>query len=95
VAELCFHKAHYAAQAINQLDRYKLWNQDPFFHEFVVRCPRPVAEINEALLDHDIIGGYDLGRDYPELDDHMLIAVTELNYKEDVDALVEALNEHA
>jgi glycine dehydrogenase subunit 1 len=54
-----------------------------------------VAEINEALLDHDIIGGYDLGRDYPELDDHMLIAVTELNYKEDVDALVEALNEHA
>jgi glycine dehydrogenase subunit 1 len=95
VAELCYHKAHYAAQAIDQLDRYKLWNQNPFFHEFVVRCPRPVAEINEALLDHDIIGGYDLGRDYPELDDHMLIAVTELNYKEDVDALVEALNEHA
>ena len=95
VAELCYHKAHYAAEAINQLDRYKLWNQDPFFHEFVVRCPRPVAEINEALLDHDIIGGYDLGRDYPELDDHMLIAVTELVYKEDVDALVEALNEHA
>ncbi|MEE9569840.1 MAG: aminomethyl-transferring glycine dehydrogenase subunit GcvPA, partial [Candidatus Binatia bacterium] len=61
VAELCFHKAHYAAQAINQLDRYKLWNQDSFFHEFVVHCPRPVAEINEALLDHDIIGGYDLG----------------------------------
>ena len=95
VAELCFHKAHYAAQAINQLDRYKLWNQDPFFHEFVVRCPRPVTEINEALLDHDIIGGYDLGRDYPELESHMLIAVTELNYKEEIDELVEALNEHA
>jgi glycine dehydrogenase subunit 1 len=95
VAELCYHKAHYAAQAINQLDRYKLWNQDPFFHEFVVRCPRPVAEINAALLDHDILGGYDLGRDYPELADHMLIAVTELNYKEEIDDLVEALNEHA
>jgi glycine dehydrogenase subunit 1 len=95
VAELCYHKAHYAAQEINQLDRYKLWNQDPFFHEFVVRCPRPVAEINEALLDHDIIGGYDLGRDYPELADHMLIAVTELNFKEEIDDLVEALNEHA
>jgi len=95
VAELCFHKAHYAAQAIDQLDRYKLWNQNPFFHEFVMRCPRPVAEINEALLDHDIIGGYDLGADYPELADHMLIAVTELNYKEEIDDLVEALNEHA
>ncbi len=95
VAELCYHKAHYAAQAINQLDRYKLWNQEPFVHEFVVRCPRPVAEINEALLDHDIIGGYDLGQDYPELADHMLIAVTELNYKEEIDDLVEALNEHS
>jgi len=95
VAELCYHKAHYAAQAIDQLDRYKLWNQGPFFHEFVVRCPRPVAEINEALLDHDIIGGYDLGQDYPELEDHMLIAVTELNYREEIDELVEALNEQA
>ncbi len=95
VAELCYHKAHYAAQAIDQLDRYKLWNQGPFFHEFVVRCPRPVADINEALLDHDIIGGYDLGQDYPELEDHMLIAVTELNYKEEIDELVEALNEQA
>ncbi|MFQ5944032.1 MAG: aminomethyl-transferring glycine dehydrogenase subunit GcvPA [Anaerolineales bacterium] len=95
VAELCYHKAQYAAQAIDQLDRYKLWNQDPYFHEFVVRCPRPVAEINEALLDHDIIGGYDLGQDYPQLGDHMLIAVTELNYKEEIDDLVEALNERA
>jgi len=95
VAELCYHKAHYAAQAIDQLDRYKLWNQGPFFHEFVVRCPRPAAEINGALLDRDIIGGYDLGKDYPELEDHMLIAVTELNYKEEIDDLVEALNEQA
>ena len=95
VAELCYHKAHYAAQAIDQLNRYKLWNQGPFFHEFVVRCPRSVAEINEALLDHDIIGGFDLGKDYPELEDHMLIAVTELNYREEIDELVEALNEQA
>ena len=93
VAELCYHKAHYTAQAIDQLDGYELWNRDPFFHEFVVRCSRPVAEINEALLDHDIIGGYDLGQVYPELGEHMLIAVTELNYKEEIDDFVEVLNE--
>ncbi len=93
VAELCYHKAHYTAQAIDQLDGYELWNRDPFFHEFVVRCSRPVAEINESLLDHDIIGGYDLGQVYPELGEHMLIAVTELNYKEEIDDFVEVLNE--
>ncbi|MCH8094622.1 MAG: aminomethyl-transferring glycine dehydrogenase subunit GcvPA [Chloroflexi bacterium] len=95
VAELCYHKAHYAAQSIDQLEGYEIWNQGPFFHEFVVRCPRPVADINRALLDHDIIGGYDLGQDYPELRDHMLIAVTELNPKEEIDELVEVLNEPA
>ena len=33
----------------------------PFFHEFVVKCPRPVAEINDKLIEKGIIGGYDLG----------------------------------
>ena len=95
VAELCYHKAHYAAQSIGQLEGYKIWNQGEFFHEFVVGCPRPVADLNRALLDHDIIGGYDLGQDYPELREHMLIAVTELNPKEEIDELVEVLNEPA
>ncbi len=93
VSELCYHRAHYAAQAINRLEGYELWNAGPFFHEFVVRCPKPVAEINDMLLDLDIIGGYDLGQIYPELSDHMLLAVTEMSYKEEIDDLVEALDE--
>ena len=51
VAELCYHKAHYAAGEIAALPGYKLWSQAPFFNEFVVRCPPPVAEINEHLLE--------------------------------------------
>ncbi len=93
VAELCYHKAHYAARQIDQLPGYSLWSDAPFFHEFVVRCPRPVSEINRELLDEDILGGYDLGQDYPELANHMLIAVTEMNSKDDIDLLVDALEE--
>jgi len=95
VAELCYHKAHYAAAQIAALEGYQLWNSGPFFHEFVIRCPRPPAQINQALLGYDIIGGYDLGSDYPELEGHMLLAVTELNHKEDIDDLVTALAEAA
>ncbi len=47
VAELCWHKAHYAAARIAELDGYELLGDKPFFKEFVVRCPRPVAEINQ------------------------------------------------
>ena len=58
--------------------------------------PKPIAAVNEFLLDEfDIIGGYDLGQSYEELKDHMLIAVTELNSRESIDELVVALEEAA
>ncbi len=94
VAELCWHKSHYAASEIGKLDGYSVDMSKPFFKEFVVRCPRPVEEINRHLYDeHDIIGGYDLGQDYPHLKDHMLVCVTEMNSRDDIEALVEALGE--
>ncbi|HHH82257.1 MAG TPA: aminomethyl-transferring glycine dehydrogenase subunit GcvPA [Chloroflexi bacterium] len=93
VAELCYHKAHYAASKIDALPGFQLWNKHPFFHEFVIACPGPVGEINAHLLDYDILGGYDLGRDFPELKDHMLLAVTETISIEEIEDLVEALEE--
>jgi len=93
VAELCYHKAHYAAEQIAALEDYSLWHDGPFFHEFVVNCPRPVTEINDRLIDYDILGGYDLGQDYPSLENRMLIAVTEVNSKEEIDDLISALKE--
>lgn len=93
VAELCYHKAHYTAKSIGGLSGYKLWSSTPFFNEFVVHCPGPIENINEHLMEHNILGGYDLGRDYPDLENHMLIAVTEMNSKDDIDILTEVLAE--
>ena len=91
VAELCYHRAHYAAAQIGQLPGYAVLDRGPFFKEFVVRCPRPVAEINAALRERGIVGGYDLVADYPHLGDAMLLCVTEMNSKAEIDALVDAL----
>jgi len=93
VAELCYHKAHYAAQEIVKLPGFRLCHEEPFFHEFVVCCDSPVAEINAHLLEHGIVGGYDLGKDYPDMKNHMLVAVTEKNTKEEIDTLVNLLGE--
>jgi glycine dehydrogenase subunit 1 len=93
VAELCYHKAHYAAQQLDALEGYQVWSQTPFFHEFVLRCPRPVQEINEHLLEDGILGGYDLSQDYPQLENCMLVAVTEMNSKDEIDLLVSTLAE--
>jgi glycine dehydrogenase subunit 1 len=95
VAELCYHKSHYAAAEIGKLKGFAVNPQapaQPFFKEFVVRLPGPAAEINARLREqYGIIGGYDLGGDYPHLKDHMLIAVTELNTRASIDQLAMAL----
>ncbi len=93
VAELCYHKAHYAAAQLSKIKGVGLCFSEPFFHEFAVCLDQPVEEVNAHLLEHGIIGGYDLGQDYPALKNHMLVAVTEMNTKEEIDTLVEVLSE--
>jgi glycine dehydrogenase subunit 1 len=93
VANLCYQKAHYAAKELSKIDGMGLCFSEPFFHEFALCVGRPAAEVNEHLLEHGIIGGYDLGQDYPALKDHLLIAVTEMNSKEDIDLFVEVMSE--
>ena len=90
VASQCYHKAHYAAARIGALPGYEVVS-DPFFHEFVVRCPRPVDEIGRRLLEQSIIAGYDLRDDYPELGEALLVCVTEMNSRAQIDGLVSAM----
>jgi glycine dehydrogenase subunit 1 len=93
VAELCYQKAHYASNKLSQIPGYKLCFNSPFFNEFAISCPRPVKEINTHLLEHGFIGGFDLSHDYPNLKNSMLIAVTEMNSKEEIDTFAELLAE--
>ena len=95
VAEMCYHKAHYAAAEIDKLDGYQVVNYAPFFNEFPVKCPKPVAEMNAALLEAGILGGYDLEGDYPHAQNEMLVCVTEMNSREQIDRLVAALGSMA
>ena len=94
VAELCYHHAAYAAERLSRIPGFQVLSRYPFFHEFVLRCPKSVGEINRHLLDgHEIIGGYDLGQDYPFPANHMLLAFTEMNSRDQIDALFDALSE--
>lgn len=95
VANLNVQKAHYAANALGSRRGMKLAFASPFFNEFAVHLGdnADIAAINTKLLEHGFIGGYDLGRDYPELKGHMLIAVTEQRTKEDIDQFADRLEE--
>jgi glycine dehydrogenase subunit 1 len=92
IAEACYHKAHYAAELIDALDGYSVDLLKPFFKEFVVQCPTPPAEINRRLLEREIIGGLDVSE---QVDNGMLVCVTEMNTREDIERLRDALREVA
>ncbi|MFZ5723638.1 MAG: aminomethyl-transferring glycine dehydrogenase subunit GcvPA [Pseudomonadota bacterium] len=49
----------------------------PFFHEAVVRLPKDAAGVLAQLADRGVLGGYDLGRDFPQLKDCVLVCATE------------------
>jgi glycine dehydrogenase subunit 1 len=93
LAELNYHNAHYAAEKIASIPGFDLKYSQPFFNEFTVSCPLSVKELNSHLLEQDILGGYDLGHTYTDLVNHMLIAVTEMNSREEIDFLADVLAE--
>jgi glycine dehydrogenase subunit 1 len=95
VAETCVRRAHYAASQIGALPGYSLPFGHTFFNEFVVRCPRPPSEINHRLLSAGILGGLELGGWYPDLADCLLLCVTEMNTRLQIDRLVSILVEFA
>ncbi len=92
VAKLCWDKAHYAAGLIGRIPGYQVWSPG-FFCEFAVRCPVDPAVVNRRVRDRGMIGGYDLGGDYPALRGHLLLCFTETVSRADVDGLAAAMAE--
>ncbi|MFO8036918.1 MAG: aminomethyl-transferring glycine dehydrogenase subunit GcvPA [Anaerolineales bacterium] len=95
LALLNYHKAHYAAEQINTIPGYLASPGKSFFNEFVVHCPRPAAEVNQMLLEYDILGGYDLSESYPGMENGLLMAVTEMNPRYEIDYLIDILAEES
>jgi glycine dehydrogenase subunit 1 len=65
------------------------------FKEFAVRVGRSGRDVIRAAREHGVHPGYALGRDYPGLDDAVLVAVTERRTPAEIDRLAEVLAEVA
>lgn len=65
--------------------------QRPTFHETALRFDKPVQEILQALTTDNILGGYDLNTDYPELGSAVLVCVTETKLDTDLDTYAASL----
>ena len=92
VAEACLAKAAYARRRLLAGGRLSAAFDQPFFKEFVVRdgCGSP-GELVEELLASGYLAGVPLGRWYPDLDDCLLVAVTEKRTRAEIDGLADAI----
>jgi glycine dehydrogenase subunit 1 len=90
-AQLCYDKTHYLVDRLKHAGIQRKYPQQPFFNEVLVQLDRPVEEVLDEAGRAGILAGYAMGRDYPELSDCLLIAVTEKRTKAEIDRLVELL----
>jgi glycine dehydrogenase subunit 1 len=98
LGRLNLDKAHHAAGSILQAASATGIRQRfdaPFFNEFVLGGFGDVHQVQKGLIDDGYVAGIPLGRDYPELEDCMLLCVTETNAAAQIEGLASALARRA
>ncbi len=93
VARQCLAKTHYLLEKVRSLPGCSTPFSAPVFNEFTLRLPGPVERFAQLLETEHVIAGLNLARFYPNLQDCLLIAVTERHTRQDLDRLVGVLSE--
>lgn len=92
LAETCVQKAHYLAREVCRIPGLSLaYPDDPFCFEFALNVGRSANEVRDRMLEHGILAGLPLGDYYPDMANCLLIAVTEVRTRSELDAFVTAL----
>ena len=92
-ANLCAAKAAYARERLLAIPRVSARFAAPIFNEFVVDLPRPAADVVSELIEHGFAAGFPLSRYYRDMDNSLLIAVTEKRTKAEIGLLAETLED--
>ncbi|OGD30446.1 MAG: glycine dehydrogenase (aminomethyl-transferring) [Candidatus Aminicenantes bacterium RBG_13_63_10] len=87
------HKARYALETLAEVPGVEPRFSGRVFNEFVLQLPENWAAVDTGLRGKDILAGVELERDFPELKDCVLVSVTEMHTKEDIDRLASSLRE--
>ncbi len=91
LGELLVRRTAYAREALAAVDGVELLHEAPVVREFALRIDGPVSEVLDRCAAEGIGAGYPLGRDYPEHEDGLLVALTERRSRADIDRFAEVL----
>ena len=91
LGELLVRRTAYARERLVAVDGVELLHEAPVVREFAVTLDAPVDQVLDRCAAEGIGAGYPLGRDYPEHENGLLVAITERRSRQDIDRLAEAL----
>ncbi|MDQ3728165.1 MAG: aminomethyl-transferring glycine dehydrogenase subunit GcvPA [Actinomycetota bacterium] len=91
LGELMVRRTAYARDALAAIDGVELLHDAPVAREFAVRLDAPVQAVLDRCAADGIAAGYPLGRDFPEYENGLLVAITERRSKADIDRLARSL----
>ncbi len=83
-----YQRASYLKEKLAAIPGISLLGELTTFNEFVVKVNRPLEEVQKIFRQEKIEPGLDLGRFYPELNEHLLVSVTETKSKEQLDRYI-------
>ena len=90
-ARLCLSKAAYARKRLLEIPGVSARFDAPTFNEFVVDLHHPAADVVNQLIEHGFAAGFPLSRYYRDMDNSLLIAVTEKRTRAEIGMLAETL----
>ncbi|MFH1360059.1 MAG: aminomethyl-transferring glycine dehydrogenase subunit GcvPA [Candidatus Omnitrophota bacterium] len=93
LAQLNLDKAEFARKTLGKIKGIKVKRSSPVFNEFTVDLSQNASKVVEAMIQRGFAAGFPLGRYYPEMENYMIIAVTEKRTKEEIECFAENLKE--
>jgi glycine dehydrogenase subunit 1 len=93
VAGACHANTAALVDRLTAIDGVDAAFDSPVFHERVLRLAAPAGEVLDALAAHDLLGGFDLSADYPELGQALLVCATETRSAADIEEYATRLGE--
>jgi glycine dehydrogenase subunit 1 len=93
LGELLVRRTAYARERLASVEGVELLHGAPVAREFAIRVAAPADRVLERCAERGIAAGYPLGRNYPEHEDGLLVAITERRTKAQIDDLAEAIAE--
>ena len=93
LASQCRDKAEFAKSRLREVKGVEVYDQEPTFNEFLITLPADPRQVISRMVDAGYAAGFPVARYYPELDNRLLVAITEKRTKQEISVFAEMLED--